>query len=265
MSIERSDDASLAIWNTSVNTLSKAWHGLRTLQTTWNVKSARQNMDKIRPILNDFAVQWEEADKQLTGQLGEIVSLLKSEVYASNLESEMRGAGIQFSGEFPQYVFPPFKLSISPESLEARLSLGRKSERTADLHPAQLAQWVGTRYKKVLSRRFNAPAFMKDLLAAYRIANKLHFHHHEPTYGRAVPLTEIYDILTIRQTSRQDYPLQFFVFDLGLMKESAVLKFEKFKFEFGSARDQKRALVVVDSSGRESFISSLTVYAEEES
>jgi len=157
-------------------------------------------------------------------------------------------------------VLPPFKLVISLDGLEARLSLGRKSEKTADLNPRQLAQWAGVRYKKVLARKFNATAFMKDLLEAYHITNRLHFRDKEPSYGRAVPLQELYNILTIRQTSRQDYPLQFFVFDLGLLKESGVMELEKYRFEFGFARDQKKAIVVVDSIGRESFFSSLTVY-----
>jgi hypothetical protein len=74
---------------------------------------------------------------------------------------------------------------------------------------------------------------------------------------------DLYEIMTLKQTARQDYPKQFFVFDLGLLKESSMLELNEFRFELGFARNQARAIVVVDSSGRESRISSLTVYKGE--
>lgn len=260
MSNQISKEDAVTEMNAKVIKLSKCWHGLRLIGETWNIKSARVNLDNIHTVMTGLSHQWEEANRQLAEQLEAIRVELGSPAYANELERELKAVGIQFSGDFPQYVLPPFKLVISLDGLEARLSLGRKSEKTADLNPRQLAQWAGIRYKKVLARKFNATAFMKDLLEAYHIANRLHFRDKEPSYGRAVPLQELYNILTIRQTSRQDYPLQFFVFDLGLLKESGVMELEKYRFEFGFARDQKKAIVVVDSIGRESFFSSLTVY-----
>jgi len=249
--------------NAAVNTLSKSWHVLRQTEQTWNLKSMQQHLEKIRPLIRQLAADWDMADKGLTELATEIRRVTDSPEYIANLERALLASGIQFSGSFPSYMMPPFKLSISLDNDEARLALGRKNERTSDLNPDKLAKWVSIRYKKVLSRKFNAPAFMKDLIEAYRFANLLQYHDKKMVWGRAVPITEIYDLMTIKASSRQDYPKQFFVFDLGLFKEAATLELDRYRFELGFARNPSRAMTVVDSSGRESHISSLTIYLDE--
>ena len=257
------NDDALSIMNASVNSISKSWHVLRQTQMTWNIKGARQNIDKLRLLLDGLADQWQSADNQISALISAIREQLESPAYASELEQELKSAGVPISGAFPQYFLPPFKMAVSVDNLEVRLSLGRKSERTSDLNPKQLAAWVAVRYKKVISRKFNAQAFMKDLLEAYQFANRITFLGKEPIWGRAVSLMDLYDIMTVKATSRQDYPKQFFVFDLGLLKESPTMELDPYRFELGFARHQSRALVVVDSSGRENHFSSLTIYRDE--
>lgn len=257
------NENALDIMNASVNGINKSWHVLRQTQSTWNIKGARQNIDKLRLLIDGLTSQWQEADDQISALVDSIRAELASPDYASELEQELKSAGVPFSGAFPQYFLPPFKMVVAVDNLEVRLSLGRKSERTSDLNPKQLAAWVAVRYKKVISRKFNAQAFMKDLLEAYQFANRITFLGKEPAWGRAVSLMDLYDIMTVKAASRQDYPKQFFVFDLGLLKESPTMELVPYRFELGFARNQSRALVVVDSSGRESRISSLTIYRDE--
>jgi hypothetical protein len=249
--------------NATVNDLSRSWHVLKQTAATWNLKDALKHAERLGPLVGRLAVNWPMAEQELAKVSAGIREKLVSPDYATGLENEMRTAGIRFSGEFPVYDLPPFRLTVSLEDFEAKLALGRKSERTADLNPQQLAKWVGVRYKKVLSRKFNAMAFLKDLLEAYRVSNRLNYRGKEITWGCAVPIMDLYEIMTLKQTARQDYPKQFFVFDLGLLKESSMLELNEFRFELGFARNQARAIVVVDSSGRESRISSLTVYKGE--
>lgn len=253
----------VAEMDAAISTITRNWHGLRTIDGTWNVRGALQNMDRLRLSMDEVSLVWSDAEARLGERIADIRAMLATAAYAEELEREMKEAGIPFSGEFPQYILPPFKLQISVDQLEARLSLGRKNERTADLQPAVLAKWTALRYRKVITRKFNATAFMKDLLEAYRISARLNFREKEAPYGRAVPIMELYDILTLRQGSRQEYPSQFFTFDLGLLKESGLMRMDRYHFELGFARDQKRAIVVVDSRGREDRISSLTVHLSE--
>jgi hypothetical protein len=258
-----SNNDNLTALNAAVNGIAKSWHILKQTDKTWNVKNAQQQLEKIRPLIQGLANTWQAAEDDLTAQSDQICQMLQNDDYVLSLEQELRAAGVQFSGSFPSYMLPPFKLNISLDTYEARLSLGRKNERTSDLNPQRLAKWVGVRYKKVLARKFNATAFMKDLIEAYRLANQLKYHDKKMVWGRAVPITDLYDLLTVKAAARQDYPKQFFVFDLGLFKESAALELDRYRFELGFARNPTRAMTVVDSSGRESHISSLTIYCDE--
>jgi hypothetical protein len=249
--------------NAAVNGLSASWHILKQTNETWNIKNARQHLEKIGPLVQGLQDKCLAAVEELATLSDQISQQLCSEEYVRELEQELRAAGVQFSGSFPSYMLPPFKLNFSLDNYEARLSLGRKNERTSDLNPQRLGKWISVRYKKVLTRRFNAAAFMKDLIEAYRLANQLKYHEAKMVWGRAVPITDIYDLLTVKASARQDYPKQFFVFDLGLFKEAAALELDRYRFELGFARNPSRAMTVVDSSGRESHISSLTIYFEE--
>ncbi|HAL73486.1 MAG TPA: hypothetical protein DCM45_00160 [Clostridiales bacterium] len=249
--------------NAAVSGLAASWHILKLTESTWNVKMAQQHLAKITPIVDNLQARCQAAVSELTTLADQISLHLQGDEYAGELEREMRAAGIQFSGSFPAYMLPPFKLSISLDSFEARLSLGRKNERTSDLNPQRLAKWIAVRYKKILARKFNASSFMKDLVEAYRLSIQLKYHEKSVVWGRAVPITEIYELLTIKASARQDYPRQFFIFDLGLFKETATLELDNYRFELGFARNPTRAMTVVDSSGRESHISSLTIYLAE--
>ena len=260
MSHQPSDNERTNALNTTLTSMTKNWHALRSVGQTWNLKSAAQAMEKLAPLTEGLWSQWQETQAELISQMDAIRIEISSPAYAEALERELKAAGVPVTGAFPQYMMPPFKLSVSIDNLEVRLSMGRKNERTTELEPEILAQWVATRYKKVISRRFNANAFLKDLLEAYRIANRLNYREATLTYGRAVPLMELYDILTLRAGVRQEYPSQFFIYDLSLLKESGITKTDRFSFEFGTARDQKKAIVVVDNRGREDRISSLTVH-----
>jgi hypothetical protein len=251
------------ILNTGIITLAKAWHALRDVGKTWNLKTATQAMDKLGPLSSDFEGIWQAAREELSTQLDAIRDELASPSYAAALEKALKAYGVPLTGSFPAYMLPPFKLTVSTESLEARLSMGRKNERTSELAPEKLAQWVAVRYKKVTQRRFNSQAFLKDLLEAYHIANRLNFREATPKYGLAVPLMELYDILTLRAGARQEYPSQFFIFDLGLLMESGAMETERYRFELGTAKEQKRAIVVVDGKGVDHRVSSLTVHEKE--
>jgi|LSQX01.2.fsa_nt_gb hypothetical protein len=243
--------------------IGRSWQVLRQTEKTWNLKKAQQQLDKIKPLLNQLADNWPLTEAALDQLTEDISQQVARPDYIQELESELLAAGVNFSGDFPSYLLPPFNLQINLESFEARLSMGRKNERISDLNPQILAQWVAKRYKTVLGRRFNAGAFMKDLINAYQLATQLKFREKNEKWGVAVPIKDIYDLMTIRAAARRDYPRQFFTFDLGLLKEEAELQLGRHRFELGFARNPSRAMTIVDSSGRESHISSLTIYLDE--
>ncbi|MCG2790392.1 MAG: hypothetical protein L6305_01415, partial [Actinomycetia bacterium] len=70
---------------------------------------------------------------------------------------------------------------------------------------------------------------------AYQIINKLTFRNKDAIWGKAVKLIEIYNLMTLRRTTKQEYPKQFYQYELGLLKENLNLSFNGYRFEFGFA------------------------------
>lgn len=254
----------IPVFDSSAKNLIKNWQIVKNISKSWNIKDSVQTSSSIIPLLEKLTESWTIIQEELDLSFEDLKQKINSTEFISSLENSLRDLGVPINGEFPQYDLPPFKLTISRDTFEAKLSLGRKLERTAVLNPPELAKWVSIRYKKLTSRKFNQIAFMKELLEAYSYANRLVYRDKEIAWGRAVPLNDIYDLLTLKASSRQDYPKQFYIYDLGLLKEQSTISYEEYKFELGFARNQSKSITIVDSLGRESRISSLTIYKEGE-
>ncbi|MDI9470897.1 MAG: hypothetical protein QM296_11950 [Bacillota bacterium] len=259
-----------ALLTGEIDALRRNWQTLRQSLGHWDLKRLEQSRSRIVPIVADLSDNWELFALDAAAEEAQIRATLASPDYAAALEAALEAAGVPFSGEFPEYMLPPYKLTIQTENGEARLSLGRRSERSSELEPGTLANWVRVRYQRVTSRRFNANALMRDLLDCYRMAFAIQYPEQvreemqKPAdrAGLAVPLQLIYQLLTLRATSRQEYPRQFFLYDLGLLTELPELVYRDYRFELGFARNLGVTMVIVDSQGREQRYSSLTVHKE---
>lgn len=258
-------NTSVPAFDSNIKKLVRDWHVLKNISKSWNIKDSIQIASKMALLTDELKENWSTLQEETNLVLDEIKQSLSSQEFILSVEKAIKDLGVPLAGEFPNYDLPPFKLSISLENFEARLSLGRKNERTSSLNPQELAKWVSLRYKKISGRKFNLPAFLKDMLEAYSVSNRLNYREKDTAWGRAVPLNDIYELLTLKQTSRQDYPKQFFMYDLGLLKEQSTISYGEYRFELGFARNQSKSILIVDSLGRESRISSLTIYKEVES
>lgn len=255
-----------------IDALRRHYKGMAENVKRGNIKQAALNREKSEALIATLKDEWQAILPDLEHVETSMREVLMHDDYIVALEAALADLEVPVSGEFPSYTLPPFTFNVNRENLEARLTLGRKNERTGDLDPTVLAAWVAVRYKKMQARRFKAEAFMKDLYAGYQMGLWQHFPQEmqralakkETLSGLAVPMTTIYQLLTLKRTARSDYPLPFFVYDLGLFKESGIFSDGKHRFELGFARRQEKALLIVDSQGRESHISSLTVYEEQD-
>ncbi len=259
MVIDKGND-SLKIIENSLKEATKTWTKVRDTMGTWDILGLEQALKTLEQMQDELNINWMEAmvDQQGLGQL--VRDSLHNSTYAKDLEQCLRSAGINLQGNYPGYDFPPFKFVIDSGALEARLIYGRKVEKTRLLQPAKLADWVSLRYQKVVGKKFDAKRLMKELMGAYQYANRYVYRGEDVFWGRAVSLELLYELLTLRKPGKLDYPKTLYLYELGLLKEQVDLSIEGFTFEFGFAREQSKALVIVDSRGRESRISSLTIY-----
>ena len=240
--------------------LYKNWLAVKKAKAVWDFRSLQKAQAAYADELQELARLWPEFQVQLEQETLADSEFVRSEAYGAAVEEALKAAGIPLQGSFPTYEFPPFKLTISVETQEAKLGMGRKLERSTALHPKTLSAWVSARYQAVAGKRFDAALFMRDLLNAYKAANKIAYREADVLWGRAVGLDAIYELLTLKQSARQEYPKALFVYNLARLKEQFDLTQDEYRLELGTARNQNKALLIVDSQGRESHISSLTIY-----
>jgi len=240
------------------------WKKAKSSLAAWNEKASKQRLEVLGQILRDLADRWAELQQDWQAVLQQQRAFVRSPSYAAELERALRANGIPLQGQFPSYEFPPFRLHVTVEEEQCTLTMGRRRERIAALNPVVIGKHAGRRYKSITGKSINQAAICRELLNAYKYANRLHYSRREILWGTPVPLGTLYTLLTLRRESKQEYPLALFLYDLARLKERFPVEYQGYRFEFGFTRDQGRSYDLVDSQGRTSHISSLTIYALEE-
>jgi hypothetical protein len=230
----------------------------------WDFKTLKKMLAALGEDARLLVARHEEMTPEVVNALKAEQEYVAGADYPGALETALREAGLPIQGSYPRYELIPFKLTVDPGQEAVILSVGRKSERTFALAPQQVAAWVAARYKKLVEKKFDSQQFCRELLDAYRIGNRMAYRQNEVLWGRAVSLTTIYELLTVRRSARQEYPKELYIYDLGRLKEQFQIRYQGYRFEFGFARNQGHALLVIDSQGRESRLSSLIVHLENE-
>ncbi len=241
------------------NNLTKA----RKAIDNWDFKELEKALETLGEDARALAARHESAMPEISRTLRAEQEFVSGDAYPGELEQALRGAGLPVQGSYPKYELIPFKLTVDPEQGAVILSVGRKSERTYAFAPQQVADWVSVRYKKLVERKFDSERFCRELVDAYRTGNRIAYKQDDVLWGRAVSLSTIYDLLTVRRSTRQEYPKELYIYELGRLKEQFEIGYQNYRLEFGFARNQAHALLVIDSQGRESRISSLIVHREE--
>jgi len=245
--------------------LHKNWLAVKKAKAVWDFRILQKTQSAYEAELSELTLLWPQYQSQLAQEVQADSEFVGSDAYRIAVEEALQALGIPLQGSFPHYEFPPFKLAIAVDEQEAKLGFGRKLEKTTALCPKTLAAWVASRYQALVGKRFDAAAFMRDLFYAYKFANKVAFREDDVLWGRAVGLDVVYDLLTIKLSAKQEYPKPLFVYNLGRLKEQFDLTYNEYRLELGFARNQSKALLIVDSQGRESHVSSLTIYKVAES
>lgn len=235
---------------------------------------ARKTLEQLERTVQTLAAQmsylsaWEGYVAQMEKELQTKEPYLSSDDYRKQLEDELQKADLPFEGEFPIYRIPPFKLELAFEEKTVRLSFGQATiDKTGLFEPHSLSQWVKKHCISFTNRSFNAERFFRDLLSAYKVANRLAYakaNGNKVLWGRAVTLRNIYDLLTLRAEARREYKEEHFVFDLARLRDKGTT-FKEYSVEFGYTRVKEGNFVVPDlRSGREEQFTTLTIHFRKE-
>lgn len=230
----------------------------------WNVKGAEKKFKEGEEIWEKIRFFWDKSREEGQQELAKARDAILKPDYQQRLESELKKKGFSWSGKFPEYSIPPLKVVIDAANGETRIFYGRKRQVVYSLEPVFLVGEIFKYWNRITGTRFNEDQFLQSLLNAYKYVNREVYREEEVLWGRAVPLESIYNILTLHRNFRQEYTKEQFMFDIGRIRKKFGAGVDGYRLEFGYARNQEQAMVVIDSQGREHRLSSLNFYKEGE-
>lgn len=248
--------------NNSIKKISKTWSIINISIPSWDFNTLKTSIEDFDKNLITADKEWKIFKNTIIENIDNNSKKVGNKEYILDLETSLKEQKLPLIGEFPEYSIPPFKLVINKEAFEIKLFFGRKFDKTTIMKPKEIAIWVQNKYKKITNKKFDTSGFMKELIEAYKVVNKCTYREKDIIWGKAVKILDIYSILTLKRSTKLDYPKQLYMYELAQLKENSEMVYEDCKFELGFARNPTDAIVIVDSKGVESRISSLTIYKE---
>ncbi len=265
--MESSDSASeklaLSEIDTALKRLIKVWAAVKKSRKEWDFKTSTQTLEVLTEELDKLGDRWVEQQTVIREGLQADQDFVSSDQYPIELENALKAVGIPVRGEFPNYEFPPFKLTFSRDQGVVKLSVGRRSQQIKAFAPEQLAPWVAGQYRRVIDSKFDASRFCRELISTYEMLNRLMLQKEEVVWGQSVPLKDIYRLLTLKQSTKQDYPEPLFIYDLARLKEQTEIRYDRYQFELEPSRNQASSFLLVNSQGQESRVSTLAIHLVE--
>jgi hypothetical protein len=256
---ENLEKSAISELDATLKRANKLWVIAKKSRQEWDFKTSAQIMTGLSEVVQDLADRWPTHSATIQAVLQADQAFVQSTDYPIAVETALKEVGIPYKGEFPNYEFPPFKLTFNIEQNTVRLSMGRKSQQTKAFAPQQLANWVAGQYRKVV----DSTRFCRELLNAYELLNRLDVQQKEVVWGHSIGLKDIYRLLTLKQVAKQDYPEPLFTFDLARLKEQPEIRYEQYQFELQPSRNLP-GFVLINSQGQESRVSTLAIHRVEE-
>lgn len=223
-----------------------------------NMKDYTHLSNHLESEIEELLHLWRGFTEARTVFIAQAQALFNSADYPTELTAALTAQKIPFTGEFPSYDIPPFKLLIKLEQSLAKLSMGRKSQQTYSLSPKILAAWIAEHYKALVNSAFHHDRFCKELLSVYPYLS-------HGNWGVPVPIKEVYALLTIKTEMKQEYPESRFIFDLSRLLEQYEIKYNEYSFEFSPHKQTNRNYQVVNQYGKERAIGNMTIRKKAES
>jgi hypothetical protein len=254
------EKTTIAELDTTFKRLGKVWSAVKKSRKEWDFKTTAQTLEVLTEELAKLSDRWSDQQSALQIALEADQEFVESEAYPTEVENALKSVGVPLRGEYPTYEFPPFKLTFNREQGVVKLSMGRRSQQTKAFAPDQLSAWVSGQYNRVISSKFDSTRFCRELLSAYEMLNLATLKEKEILWGHSISLKDIYRVLTLKQSARQDYPEPLFTYDLARLKEQSEIRYDRYQFELEPSREPSKSLLLINSQGQESRVGTLAIH-----
>lgn len=219
----------------------------------------------LKSWLRDIAA-WESALEESAAGLARIRELterfdaaayLEGGEFAAQFLGYCEAIGLDVKGEFPVYEVFPYRVRADMESLE--LYVDRK--KAPCLRPKRFAEDLKASRDKLMKASFNAAAFAGELAEAYDIALLRQSGGKSYVVDADCYLAGMYKFLAPTARARREYDKQSYAFDLARLYSSDVETIrDGRRFQFGPARDNSKAIRVLDGDGKEQFLATIRFF-----
>ena len=131
--------------------------------------------------------------------------------------------------------------------------MDKSKQQTYALKPEFVIDWVAQEYNNKWSPNFDKEQFYKELKSAYEYLSG-------SNWKREISIKKIYELLTIKDSTKKAYSESDFIFDLAILLNEYDPKYESYRFEFTAHKDGQNNYTVIDAQGREKQIGLLSIY-----
>lgn len=221
---------------------------------TGDLKGAAKALDTIRDAIEELSIVTDNAREKVEG--------FDKETYFSNGEftEQMleicQQKEIDVIGESPVFEIFPYRVRIDAENQEVYLN--RKKITT--MRPNALVSQIAASREKLMKASFNAQRFADELAEAYDLA--ILKYNKRPQAD--LYLTNIYKLMVPLSRFRKDYDANNFAFDIARLYDSEVEATKNGRrWQFGSSRNQNKAIRILDADGNEQFFATIKFFDPE--
>ncbi len=200
-----------------------------------------------------------QAQSQTIGELKAAVDGFDAKTYfeSGDFETQLLQCceryGVDVKGAFPVYEMFPYRVRLDSENQD--LYLNRKKIQC--MRPLSFVAIVKAGQDKLNRASFNAQTFAGELCDAYDIA----LLRDGKRAGADVYLSTLYKLLAPMGRHRRDYDQNSYAFDLARLYGSEVEETKSGRrLQFGTSRDNNKAIRILDTEGREQFLSTICFY-----
>lgn len=187
----------------------------------------------------------------------DVKQYVESGVFEAQLLECCEKDGIDVKGEFPNYEMFPYKVRVDAENMD--MYLDRKKLQC--IRPACFAHMVKVSREKLFKVPFNAVQFASELAQAYDLTLLRQNVGKPYAPDTDCYLNQIYKLLTPMRRFKKDYDQQSFAFDLARLYAADIDCIDDGrKLQFGTSRNIKQAIRILDAEGREQYLSMIRFY-----
>lgn len=234
---------------------------LKFAQKTLKIVEKGTDIGEIKAVRNGI-VSMEQAAQKQAASIAAIQQALDtfdnrayfmSGDFASQLLEECERRSINVKGDAPVFEMFPYRVKIDMEAQEVWLD----RKKMAGTRPSALAETIRTSRDKLMNATFNEETFADELAEAYDTVRM----KEGKGAGADIYLSSIYKVLVPMGRFRKEYGQQEFAFDLARLYSKHLNASKKGRvFSFGPSRVGSKAIRILDTEGREVFLTTVSFF-----